>query len=75
MELDPKRDYNWNPTTRKVTIYADAIRGPVTIIGAAIPEKHSFSYLNVNSEGNTETLYTEDVEYNTYNAVKSIEEI
>ncbi|MDO5391947.1 MAG: InlB B-repeat-containing protein [Eubacteriales bacterium] len=75
MELDPKSDYNWNPTTRKVTIYADAIRGPVTIIGAAIPEKHSFSYLNVKENGDTEILYKEDVQYNTYNAIKSIEEI
>ena len=74
-ELDPEKDYKWDPTTRELRIYKHAIRGPVIIIASAIPEKHSFSYLNVNSEGNTETLYTEDVEYNTYNAVKSIEEI
>ena len=75
VELDSQSDYNWNPTTRKVTIYAKAIQGPVTIIGAAIPKKHSFSYLNIDENGETQILYKEDVQYNTYNAVKSIEEI
>ncbi|MGN0466962.1 MAG: InlB B-repeat-containing protein [Lachnospiraceae bacterium] len=75
VELDPKKDYNWNSTTMKVTIYARAIQGPVTIIAGAIPKNHSFSYLNVEENGDTPILYKEEVQYNTYNAVKSMEDI